>query len=54
MPTWRARKVDIPASRSFFKDGSFRNDNPAHRGTTFEVQMSYAEKNHALLSFRVL
>ena len=31
--------VDIPASASYFDDGTFRNDNEAHKGATFEVRM---------------
>ena len=29
----RRAKVDIPASRSYFEDGTFRNDNAAHENT---------------------
>jgi hypothetical protein len=46
-------KVDIPASRSFFRNGSFRNDNPAHRGATFDVRMAYSGKAYRLLAFQV-
>jgi hypothetical protein len=46
-------KVDIPSSRSLFTNGSFRNDNPAHRGATFEVRMTYAKKGYSLLAFQV-
>jgi len=50
--TWIARaEVDIPASRSYFDDGTFRNDSEAHEGAAFEVAMS---KDGRLLGFRVL
>src|SRR3954452_9402975 len=45
-------KVDIPASTSLFKDGSFRNQNAAHRGATFFVRMAYAGKGYELLAFQ--
>ena len=32
--------VDIPASQSFFEDGTFRNDNDAHRGAEFVIDIS--------------
>jgi hypothetical protein len=46
-------RVDIPESRSYFTDGSYRNDNPAHKGATFDVRMSYAQKRYTLLAFQV-
>jgi hypothetical protein len=53
--TFLARaKVDIPASRSFFDDGTFRNDNAAHRGATFEVRMRLDKKRYSLLAFRLI
>lgn len=52
--TYLARaKIDVPASQSLFEDGSFRNENPAHRGATFEVLMVYAGKSYRLLGFEV-
>ncbi len=41
--------VDIPASQSFFEDGTFRNDNDAHRGADFLIDISAdgkAKKRH--------
>ena len=53
--TWVARaKVDIPASRSYFDDGTFRNDNEAHQGATFEVTMRKDGQRWTLLGFRVV
>ena len=46
-------KVDIPASRSYFDDGSFRNDNEAHSGATFEVLLRLDKKSYSLLAFQV-
>lgn len=45
--------VDIPASRSYFDDGLFRNDNKAHKGATFEVRMRLDKKRYSLLAFRI-
>jgi hypothetical protein len=53
--TWIARaEVDIPASRSYFDDGTFRNDNEAHEGATFEVSMRKDGRRWTLLGFRVI
>ena len=46
-------KVDIPASRSYFEDGSFRNDNDAHENTDFAVTMRLDGKRFVLLAFQV-
>lgn len=46
--------VDIPASRSYFDDGSFRNTNDAHSGATFNVLMAYAGGTYVLLGFQVV
>jgi hypothetical protein len=47
--------VDIPASQSLFDDGSFRNDNEAHKGRKFLIDMQAegkGDKRHwALLAF---
>lgn len=52
--TWVARvEVDIPASRSYFDDGTSRNDNAAHEGGTFEVTMRKDGRRWTLLGFRV-
>jgi hypothetical protein len=49
--------ADIPASQSYFDDGSFRNDNDAHRGARFLVDLridGQAKKRHyVLLAFSV-
>ena len=46
-------KVDIPASRSYFEDGSYRNDNDAHPNTDFLVRMRLAGGKYTLLAFEV-
>jgi hypothetical protein len=46
-------RADIPASRSVFKNGTFRNENPAHAGATFDVGMSYVHQKYTLLAFRL-
>lgn len=52
--TYLARAtVDIPRSISYFDDGTFRNDNDAHRGATFEVRMRFDKKRWSLLAFRL-
>jgi hypothetical protein len=51
---WAATaKVDIPASRSYFEDGSFRNDNAAHKNTSFAVTMRWVGKRYVLVSYEV-
>src|SRR5690242_13131811 len=51
---WAATaKVDIPASRSYFEDGSFRNDNAAHKNTPFTVTMRWVGKRFVLVSYEV-
>jgi|tagenome__1003787_1003787.scaffolds.fasta_scaffold20987796_4 hypothetical protein len=45
--------VDIPASRSYFDDGSFRNVNDAHPNAPFDVLMTYLKGKYALLEFQV-
>jgi hypothetical protein len=51
---WAATaRVDIPASRSYFEDGSFRNDNEAHPNTPFTVEMRLAGKRYVLVSYEV-
>ena len=45
--------VDIPASRSYFDDGAFRNDNEAHPGASFQVLMRLDKKRYTLLAFQV-
>jgi hypothetical protein len=45
--------INVPASKSYFEDGELRNENAAHKGATFEVQMRLDGKSYALLAFRV-
>lgn len=45
--------VDIPASRSYFDDGSFRNVNDAHSNAPFDVVMAYSNGKYVLLEFQV-
>jgi hypothetical protein len=52
--TWTGTAVvDIPASRSYFDDGTFRNDNAAHRGATFSVTFRPDGRRWSLLAFSV-
>jgi hypothetical protein len=45
--------INVPASESYFKNGELRNENAAHKGSTFEVQMRLDGKRYSLLAFRV-
>jgi hypothetical protein len=45
--------VDIPASDSLNRDGSFRNTNKAHNGAKFEMLMHLKKKHYQLLAFTV-
>jgi Family of unknown function (DUF6318) len=45
--------INVPASESYFEDGELRNENAAHKGATFEVQMRLDGKRYSLLAFRV-
>lgn len=49
--------VDIPASQSFFEDGAFRNDNKAHKGATFLIDIradGQGKRRHwTLLAFSI-
>ena len=45
--------IIVPASTSYFKNGEVRNENAAHKGATFEVQMRLDGKQYVLLAFRV-
>jgi hypothetical protein len=45
--------INVPASKSYFKNGELRNENDAHKGATFEVQMRLDGKHYVLLAFRV-
>ncbi|GAA1928384.1 hypothetical protein GCM10009815_23500 [Nocardioides marmoribigeumensis] len=44
--------ADIPASQSYFDDGTFRNDNEAHKGAKFLIDLRIdgrAKKRHFVL-----
>jgi hypothetical protein len=44
--------ADIPASQSYFDDGTYRNDNDAHRGAKFLIDLRIdgtAKKRHYVL-----
>jgi hypothetical protein len=47
--------ADIPASKSFFEDGTFRNDNDAHAGAKFLIDLRIAgeakKRRWVLLAF---
>ncbi len=47
--------ADIPASRSFFDDGTFRNDNEAHAGAKFLIDLRIdgeaKKRRYVLLAF---
>ena len=45
--------IDIPASRSYFEDGTYRNENEAFENSDFVVRMKYTKTRYVLLSFRV-
>jgi hypothetical protein len=45
--------IDIPASRSYFEDGTYRNENEAFKNAEFVVGMKYTEARYVLLSYRV-
>jgi hypothetical protein len=45
--------INVPASTSYFKDGEVRNENEAHKGSSFEVRMRLDGKSYVLLAFRV-
>ena len=49
--------ADIPASQSYFDDGTFRNDNEAHRGAKFLIDLGIAgegrKRRYVLLAFSV-
>ena len=43
--------VSLPASDTFFEDGSYRSTNPAHPRSTFEVEMTYTDRRYRLDAF---
>ena len=45
--------IDIPASRSYFEDGTYRNENEAFKNAEFVVGMKYTKARYVLLSYRV-
>ena len=45
--------IDIPASRSYFEDGTYRNENDAFKNAEFVVGMKYTKARYVLLSYRV-
>ena len=49
--------ADLPASESYFDDGTFRNDNEAHRGAKFLIDLRIdgqgKKQRYALLAFSV-
>ncbi len=45
--------IDIPASRSYFEDGTYRNENEAFKDAKFVVAMRYTKTRYTLVSFRV-
>lgn len=45
--------IDIPASRSYFEDGTYRNENEAFKNAEFVVGMKYTQARYVLLSYRV-
>ena len=45
--------VDIPASDTYNRDGTFRNTNKAHNGAAFEMLVHFKKKGYQLLAFTV-
>lgn len=45
--------VSLPASDTFFDDGTYRSTNPAHPRSTFEVEMTYSDRRFRLDAFSV-
>lgn len=45
--------IDIPASRSYFEDGTYRNENEAFKNAKFVAAMKYTKARYTLVSFRV-
>ncbi len=45
--------IDIPASRSYFEDGTYRNENEAFKNAEFIVGMKFTKARYVLLSYRV-
>lgn len=51
--TYVKAAVDIPASDTYNRDGSFRNTNKAHNGAAFEMLVHFDKKRYQLLAFTV-
>lgn len=45
--------VDIPQSDSYYRDGSYRNSNPAHPRARFTVRMRAVAKSYRLVEFSI-
>jgi hypothetical protein len=45
--------VDVPASDTYNRDGSFRNTNAAHNGAEFQMLVHFQKKRYQLLAFTV-
>lgn len=43
--------VSLPESDTYFEDGTYRSTNPAHPGSTFEVEMTYVNRRFRLEAF---
>ena len=43
----------MPASRSYFDDGTYRNDNEAHPKVDFTVRMRHQAGRFVLLGFSI-
>ena len=46
-------RISVPESRSYFEDGTYRNDNEAHPKVDFTVRMRHQAGRFALLAFTV-
>ncbi len=44
-------RISIPETRSYFDDGTYRNDNDARRNVRFAVTMRLDGKRYSLLAF---
>lgn len=44
---------DVPETRSFFDDGSFRNDSAAHDDSTFTISMRPEKQEYRLIGFTI-
>jgi hypothetical protein len=46
-------RISVPASRSYFEDGTYRNDNDAHPNVDFTVRMRHQAGRFVLLAFTI-